>query len=326
MIVTVTPNPAVDKTLIVPGFSAGKTNRGTIDRIDVGGKGINVARALRRFGCDVTATGFLADDYGKKIEAALVRQGIETAFVLVPGETRVNVKVIDPAAGMETEINEAGFQVPSEALAALTARLTDLARRASVMVFAGSLPPGVPAHAYGGFVRLARHAGVKTILDATGDVLKRGLAAGPDLVKPNRAEAEELLGASLDDEAALVEAARRLLEMGAQTAIVSLGPCGALSASAAGVWRARGPAVTARTTIGAGDAMVAALAYAMTRALAPREALRLATAASAAAAAGGEFPAAADVDSLLPQVVVEDVSTPADRAVRGARAAGAPQP
>jgi 1-phosphofructokinase len=114
--------------------------------------------------------------------------------------------------------------------------------------------------------------------------------------------------------------------MGAQTAIVSLGPCGALSASAAGVWRARGPAVTARNTIGAGDAMVAALAYATTRALGPREALRLATAASAAAAASGEFPTVADIDSLLPQVVVECVSMPADRAMDGARAANAPQP
>jgi 1-phosphofructokinase len=308
MIVTVTMNPAIDKTVLVPGFRVGATNRATVDGITVGGKGINVARTLRRLGCEVLATGFLANDEGSGVATTLAQQGMTADFIQVHGETRVNLKVIDTLAATETEINEPGFAVPAAAIRALDDKLQALAARAEVMIFSGSLPPGAPADLYARFIALAKRAGVRTVLDTAGVALGQGIGAQPDLVKPNRAEAEELLGARLLDERDLLSAARRLMDLGASSVVLSLGTDGALSASPAGIWRSRLPDLPARRTVGAGDAMVAALAYGLLRELPPDEALHLATAASCAAATGaGPAPLLDEIAALLPQVTVTAV-------------------
>jgi 1-phosphofructokinase len=285
MIATVTLNPALDKTMAIPGFAIGKTNRASIEQIDAGGKGINVAKAARQLGCPVIALGFLAGANGLWVADALRAMGIPSDFVWVPGETRVNLKIKDSLTGTETEINEPGFQVGADHLQSLKRRVEEKAGQCSVMVFSGSLPPGVPPETYGEFIRIARNRGAQTILDTAGAALKYGIAAGPDLIKPNRAEAEEVLQTGIDGEAALVGAARRLLALGARVVVLSLGADGALAVSRRESWRAYSPSVTASSSIGAGDAMVAALAFAMTRGLALEDALRLATAAGAATVA-----------------------------------------
>ena len=285
MIATVTLNPALDKTMAIPGFAVGGTNRASIERIDAGGKGINVAKAARQLGCPAVALGFLAGANGRWIADALHAMGIPCDFVWVPGETRVNLKIKDPVTGTETEINEPGFPVGADHLESLQRKVEQQAAQCSVMVFSGSLPPGVPPEIYAEFIRIARNGGAQTILDTTGAALKHGIAAGPDLIKPNRAEAEELLETTIDGEAALVGAARRFLAMGARVVVLSLGADGALAVSPRERWRACSPSVPAASSIGAGDAMVAALAFAMTRGLALADALRLATAAGAASAA-----------------------------------------
>jgi 1-phosphofructokinase len=311
VIVTVTLNPAIDKTLIVPAFRPGATNRATVDRVAVGGKGINVALNLRRLGCEVVATGFAGADDRHSSAAILARHGVEADFVTVAGETRVNLKLLDSTTGVETEINEPGFIVPPDALAALAAKLRAVARRASVMVFSGSLPPGAPADLYSQLIAQAGAQGVRTVLDTAGAALAHGIAAGPDLAKPNRAEAEELLHTSITDEESLVAAAQRMLGLGARSVVVSLGSRGAFGASSAGMWRARPPAVSARSTVGAGDAMVAALAYGLQQALPASDAIRLATAVScAAAAASGPFGTTEAIESLLPQVSIASVPKP----------------
>jgi len=285
MIATVTLNPALDKTMAISGFAVGRTNRASIEQIDAGGKGINVAKAARQLGCPVVALGFLAGANGRWVADALAAQGIPCDFVWVPGETRVNLKIKDPLTGTETEINEPGFQVGAEHVQALMRRVEEQAGQCSVMVFSGSLPPGVPPEIYAEFIRIARNRGAQTILDAAGAALKHGIAAGPDLIKPNRAEAEEVLETKIDGEAGLVDAARRFLALGARVVVLSLGADGALAVSQRERWRAYSPPVTASSSIGAGDAMVAALAFAMTRGLALPDALRLATAAGAATVA-----------------------------------------
>ena len=311
MIVTVTPNPAVDKTLIVRGFTPGATNRATIDRLEVGGKGINVALNLKRFGCDVVATGFLGGDDRYGIAATLTRAGIATEFVPVAGDTRVNLKVIDSSTGVETEINETGFQVPPDAIAALTVTVRHLAARASVMVFSGSLPPEAPADLYAQLIALAGAQGVRTVLDTAGPALAYGIAARPDLAKPNRAEAEDLLETSLADEESLMTAAQRILGLGAQSVVISLGSSGAVGAWDGGMWRARPPALAARSTVGAGDAMVAALAYGLMQSRSAPEALRLATAASCAAASAlGPLGAPEQIALLLPLVSIAPIKLP----------------
>lgn len=309
MIVTVTLNPAVDKTLVVRGFTVGTTNRAAVERVEIGGKGINVAQNLARLGCDVVATGFLGREDMHGVVPTLAAQGVHTDFVRIAGDTRVNLKVLDPATGAETEINETGSIIPGEAIDELTARLRALARRCDVMVFSGSLPPGAPEDLYAHYIALAAAAGVRTVLDSAGAALQHGLAAAPDVVKPNRAEAEQLLQIPIRNDGDLIAAAGRLLELGARTAVISLGAAGALSASAAGMWRARLPEAAAQNTVGAGDAMVAALAHALTQRLLAPEALRLATAlASAAAASAAPIASAERVDALLPRVRIEAVA------------------
>src|SRR5271157_77241 len=285
MIATVTLNPALDKTMAIPGFAIGRTNRASIEQIDAGGKGINVAKAARQLGCSVTALGFLAGANGRWIADALRAMGIPCDFEWVAGETRVNLKIKDPLTGTETEINEPGFLVGADHVQSLMRRVEEKAGQCSVMVFSGSLPPGVPPGIYGELIRIARNRGAQTILDTAGAALKHGIADGPDLIKPNRAEAEEVLETRIDGEAGLVDAAHRFLAMGARVVVMSLGADGAMAVSRREAWRAYSPSVSASSSIGAGDAMVAALAVAMTRGMALEEALRLATAAGAATVA-----------------------------------------
>jgi 1-phosphofructokinase family hexose kinase len=321
MIVTVTPNPAMDRTVVIRGFTLGTINRAVTERTDIGGKGINVARHLARLGCDVVATGFLGARDMYDVVQTLAAQGVRTDFVRIAGDTRVNLKILDPATGQETEINESGPPVGPDRVEALLDKLSAVAPHSRVMVFSGSLPPGAPADLYARGVALAAGAGIKTILDAAGAALRYGIAAKPDLIKPNRAEAEELLGVSLDSDADLAAGARRLVEYGARTAVISLGPAGAVWASAEGVWRARAPQITARNSVGSGDAMVAGLAWALIRSLAAPDALRLATAlGSATAASDAPLPAPGRLEALLPDVLVESEAfgkTPYDAARTG---------
>ena len=308
MIVTVTLNPAIDKTLIVHAFKTGATNRATVDRVETGGKGINVARTLKRLGCDVCATGFLGADDRYGSAAMLAEQGIDADFVAVAGDTRVNLKLIDTLAGVETEINEPGFDVPAEAIGLFMVKFRALACKASVMVLSGSLPPGTPVDLYAELIAVAHAEGVQTLLDTAAPALAHGIGARPDLVKPNRAEAEELLGMSIVDEDSLLRAADRILAMGARRVVISLGSDGAFSASSDGMWRAHPPAVIARSTVGAGDAMAAGLAYGLMKSLPAPEALRLATATSCAAAITPRpYPSSPEIQALLPQVLIEPV-------------------
>ena len=309
MIVTVTPNPAVDKTVRVRNFTVGGMNRAAVERLDVGGKGINVARNLARLGCEVIATGFLGAADTHNVAAALAAEGVHPDFVRVPGDVRVNLKILDSATRVETEINECGDSVDEAAVHALARKLGALAPRCAVMVFSGSLPPGVPEDLYARAIQIAAAAGARTILDTAGAALHHGLAAGPDLVKPNRVEAEGLLRMRIRDDAELIVAARQLLERGARTAVISLSADGALSGSVEGLWRARPPAIAPWNTVGAGDALVAALAYALSRSLPAAEALRLATAFSCAAAESADpLPRRERAEEIVPQVRIEAVA------------------
>jgi 1-phosphofructokinase len=309
MIATVTLNPAIDKSLTVPRFEVGKTNRGEVRRTDAGGKGINVAKAVRKFGVEVCALGFLAGSNGHVILEALAEGGIPAHFCNVPGETRVNLKIHDPVYGTETELNEPGFRVFPEHLQAMEQKIKEYGPRCEVMIFSGSLPPGAPPETFAELIRIASALGAKCVLDTAGLALKYGLEAKPVLLKPNRAEVEELLQEPLRTRRELAEAARKLLAMGAGEVVISVGADGALAAAGQDLLAARPPKVAPRSSVGAGDAMVAALAYGEVKHLPFRESFRLALAASAAAVTmeGTEVADLALVQSLLPQVQVEDL-------------------
>ncbi len=310
MIATVTLNPAIDKSLTVLRFEVGKTNRGEVGRTDASGKGINVAMALKQFGAEVCALGFMAGSNGHFILEALASSGIPAVFVGVPGETRVNLKIRDPIHRTETELNEPGFQVLPTHLDAMKEIIREHAPRCEVMTFSGSLPPGATPETYAELMRIAQALGSKCMLDTGGAALTSGIEAKPIFVKPNRAEVEELLECSLRTGHDLAEAARKLLEMGAEMALISLGAEGAVAASGRELLAALPPKVAVRSSTGAGDAMVAAFAYGEITHLSFRESFRLAMAASAASVTleGTKFADWAAIKRLLPEVHVEDLS------------------
>jgi 1-phosphofructokinase len=310
LIAAVALNPAVDKTVTVPNFSVGKLNRARIEQIEPGGKGINVAKAVRKLGDQVVLLGFLGGSSGRAIAETLTVRDITSDCVFLAEETRVNLKVLDPVAGTETEINEPGFEVRPEHLNALEQKLEEYAERCVVIVFAGSLPPGAPAETYARLIQKAKLHGARTVLDCDGEALQLGIAAQPDLVKPNRLEAEQLLRMRLDTDADLLAGGRSLRALGAGQVVISLGAQGAVGVSAFEAWRARPPRVEPRSTIGAGDSMVAALAHGIKRNLPFYEALRLATAAGAATAAreGSSVADLKTIEDLFPQVVMEGLN------------------
>lgn len=305
MIVTLTVNPAADQTLWVERLEPGRIHRVVETQIDPAGKGINVSRMTHRLGWPTIAFGFLAGDTGNIVEKALSAEGVQHHFVRVPGQTRVNVTVVD-AGRVATSFFGPGPAIPGDAVTALDELLLFWLRAARVLVLAGSLPPGFPREAYTSYIRAAREHRVKVFLDADGDAMRVGVGAGPDLIKPNVAEAERLLGRRLPDEASVTDAAR---ELAARVGIVviSMGRRGAICSAEGRTWRVRPPSVERRSTVGSGDAMVAGIAVSISRGDDVVTASKLGAAAGAATAASGgtALGAAEDIARLLADVEVE---------------------
>jgi 1-phosphofructokinase len=307
-VVTVTANPAVDQTIWVPGFRAGEVNRVVRELLTPGGKGVNVAAFLAEFGVPVLATGFLGRPNAGLFESFLDEEGIAHDFVAVPGTTRTGIKIVDEDAGATTDINFSGFEVSGEDLRALEDRVAGAAAPGRWVVLAGSLPAGAPAATYRRLAELVRERGGHVALDTSGPALREAIAAGPDLVKPNREELEELSGRRLGDRDALVDAAEELMRGGVATVVVSLGADGALFARDGDTAFATPPPVRVASTVGAGDAMVAGTIAGTLGALELPRVAALATAFSAVAitrigphldvSAVQETAAAVRVDSL----------------------------
>lgn len=309
MILSLTLNPAVDKTLFVRTLTVGRLNRVERSQIDPGGKGINVSRIVHRLGRPTIAFGFLAGNLGAIVTRALDEEGVAHRFVWVDGETRLDVVLVDEATGASTNVYDRGPTVTGVDVDRLLADVGRWLPAARVLVAAGTVPPGVPVDVYARLLAEASHVGVQTILDADGETLRAGLAGRPTLIKPNVAEAETLLGRRLPDVTAVVAGARDLVARGPRVVVVSMGAEGSICATAGRVLHAMPPAVERRSTVGSGDSLVAGLAIALAAGSDPVEGLRLGTAAGAATAAtrGTELGVAEDIERLAPQVTVREV-------------------
>lgn len=307
MILTVTLNPAVDQTIFVDRLALGDVNRFSDSQLDPAGKGINVSRMAHRLGWPTVAFGFLGSDVGRIIAQALDAEGVPHHFAPIAGQTRLNVTIVDRASGTSTSFYGPGPAVDPGAHGRLDGLVEFWLQASRVLVLAGSLPPGCPEDVYATYIRAAHGHGVKTILDADGDAFRLGLAAGPTLVKPNRQEAERLLGRPLPDIASVVAGAREMLERGDCAVVISLGAEGAVLVDRRGAWRAIAPPVERRSTVGSGDSMVAGLAVALARGDDVVEGLRQGAAAGAATAAapGTALGSAVEVAALLPGVHTE---------------------
>ncbi|MEV6369296.1 1-phosphofructokinase family hexose kinase [Micromonospora musae] len=287
-ILTVTLNAALDVTYHVPALTPGAAHR--VSRVDerAGGKGVNVARLLHTLGVPVVATGLAGGACGARIRFLLAQEGVPETFVPIEAESRRTVVVAAPDSA--TGFWEPGPTVTPEEWDAFRTRFTDLVRDAAAVVLSGSLPLGVPADAYRVLIEAARRAGTWTVLDSSGQALRHGLRADPDLVKPNADELADLLGCAPPRPAAALEAVRGL---DAPTVVASFGPDGLLAVTGEGAWRAYVPQPVAGNPTGAGDACVAALTSGLIRQRPWPERLAEAVALSAAAV---RAPVAGSVD------------------------------
>ncbi|MGH2843217.1 MAG: 1-phosphofructokinase family hexose kinase [Solirubrobacteraceae bacterium] len=284
MILTVTLNPALDRTLEVPSFTPGRRHRPVDQRTMPGGKGVNVSRALKRLGQPVIATGIIGGATGTRIIEALHDESILNAFFRIRDESRTNMALLDPTTGVHTEINERGPAVTAHELELFQERLMYLARGASICVFAGSLPRGLEPNTYALLVREVRKLGLATIVDTDGEPLKLAARAAPDVVSPNELEAEELVDHEFlgdDDRArAVVEIARQ----GPADAIMTV-PDGCYAFLREdgnhALYRVTIPQLEARSVIGSGDAFLAGYVAARYEGREPVQCLRFGVACGA---------------------------------------------
>ncbi|MEU2507885.1 1-phosphofructokinase family hexose kinase [Streptomyces sp. NPDC007863] len=309
MILTVTLNTALDVTYRVPALVPHTSHRVADHAERPGGKGVNVARVLAALGHETVVTGFAGGPTGDRLRALLAPvPRLTDALVTVAATTRRTLAVVDAAAGDTTQFNEAGAAVTPEEWTAFRTRYAELLPGAAAVALCGSLPPGVHVGAYAELIRTARAAGVPVLLDTAGEPLRRGIAARPDLVKPNADELAGLTG-SRDPRRATQDARRR----GAHAVVTSLGPDGLLAATPDGLWQATPPAPVHGNPTGAGDSVVAALLAGLvtgtewpTR-LAHAVALSVATVLSPVA---GEFDETA-YEALLPRITVRELAAAA---------------
>ncbi|MEV0976955.1 1-phosphofructokinase family hexose kinase [Streptomyces sp. NPDC049915] len=307
MILTVTLNTALDITYRVRSLRPHTSHRVTDVIERPGGKGVNVARVLAALGHEVTVTGFAGGATGRVVRDLLTdTSGVRDALVPVAGATRRTIAVVDGHSGDTTQLNEPGPLVAPTEWGALQDRYEELIAGASAVALCGSLPPGVPVGAYAGLIRTARAAGVPVLLDTSGEPLRRGVAARPDIVKPNADELAELTGSHEP-----VRATQDTRRRGARAVVASLGPDGLLAATPEGRWRAAPPAHVHGNPTGAGDSAVAGLLSALVENLPWPDRLTRAVALSTATVlspAAGEYDARAYEELLGKVAVTAEVS------------------
>ncbi|PWC89391.1 1-phosphofructokinase [Azospirillum sp. TSH100] len=308
-VVTVTLNPAIDQTITVEALKPGSVHRAKAVRHNAGGKGVNVASCLADWGTPVVATGLLGAGNAAPFEALFQAKSIADAFLRLPGETRVNIKIADLAANDTTDINLPGLTADEDALNRVRETVRRLVEPGSPVLLAGSLPEGVPVHGYATLTADLTGAGARVVLDSSGAPLAAALAstgALPHCIKPNRHELEDWVGRPLPTDDDLLDAARGLNRRGVSVVVVSLGADGALFVDGTRALHGRLPPVQALSTVGAGDAMVAGLIAAFQQDGGLEDVARLSVAFAAAKLGcfGPNLPDPAMVRSLASQVVL----------------------
>ena len=312
MILTVTLNAAIDRTVAVPNMRLGQRHRAVESRTVAGGKGVNVARALRLLGKPVIATGFAGGATGARVIELLAEEQILSDFIAIGGESRTNLAVIDPTSGIQTEINERGPEVGEEEVERMVDKLLYLAQGASICVLAGSLPAGVAPDLYARLIAELRAVGVVTVLDTDGEPMRLALSGEPNVVAPNEGEAEEAVGHEFNDGDDLAVGLRSLVEMGAGEAIFTRADgCVAIVGEGADrvSYEARIEPLEPVATVGSGDAFLAGYVAARYSGSSARDCLAYGVACGAESTqhfgAGTLDPR--EVERLLPRVEVAEL-------------------
>ncbi|HXQ89077.1 MAG TPA: 1-phosphofructokinase family hexose kinase [Solirubrobacterales bacterium] len=317
MILTVTLNAAIDRTVAVPNFRLGRRHRAVESRTVAGGKGVNVARALSLLGRPVIAAGFVGGPTGTRVLEGLQEESVLTDFTRIASETRINLAVIDPTSGEQTEINERGPAVSPEEVKALFDRIGYLAGGAKICVLAGSVPPGAGDDLYARLIDDLSRRGVPVVLDAEGEAMLAGVRAGASMVTPNEAEAEELVGQEFADRGDLAQGLLELVRLGASEAAITR-PDGCVAAVGEGSSRrlleVHTEPLEAVSTVGSGDAFVAGYVAARYEGRSAEDCLAYGVACGAESTQhfGAGTVDRNQVERLLGEVSVHDLEVPAE--------------
>jgi 1-phosphofructokinase len=277
-IATITLNPAIDKSVAIPNFTAGEVNRVNWEQSDPGGKGVNVASFLADLGFCTSVTGFIGVDNASIFEKLFNQKNMADHFVRIPGRTRVNVKIIDEVNKKITDINYPGQSPSEQDLNDLKKKIHNLVFDHDWFVLSGSLPIGIPTEFYAAVLKYLKNAGKYVVLDTSGEALRDSINEMPYAIKPNIAELEELLGRTLTTELDVLNAARTLVNTGIEYVVVSMGKEGAMFVSKAESVVAVPPPIDVKSTVGAGDAMVAGFIAAKIKGSSLEDCARLSTA------------------------------------------------
>lgn len=310
MITGVCLNPCIDRTVEIQSFAYGGLNRILSSRQDAAGKGVNVARAAKELGLSSAAIGLSFAENAYMIRQKLENAGIPHEFAEEKGAIRVNLKVFDRATQRITEINEKGVPATQAQMNAMRALVQKYAKLSNWMVFTGSLPPDAPQDTYKTLALLAKEESqgrCRILIDAEGEKLRHGILAQPDLIKPNTYELELMCGRALPTLQDIAAGAKECVQMGAKLVAVSMGGDGALLTDGGTTYYAPCVKVDVRSTVGAGDCMVAGFLYGMEKQLPLPELLRCGAAAGTAAVLteGTQLLTKKDFDEMLARVTVE---------------------
>jgi len=282
MVITVTLNPAMDKTLIVDNYTLGKVNRAKSIRYDIGGKGINVSKVLVNMGIQSICTGFLGGIWEKTFQEELNERNIKYNFIHTDGNTRTNTKIVDNENKTYTDLNEQGPNIDSKLVLEFLSVFEEMCNKDDVVVLSGGVSPSIPNDIYKNLISIAKHKGALVIFDADGDLLKNGLIEKPQIIKPNNHELSSLFNIDEKNDEEIIQAAHSLRSQGIQKILVSLGERGGFYITEKGTYYAKGIKVNVKSTVGAGDSMVAALVYSHINKLNDIDTLKFATACGAA--------------------------------------------
>lgn len=309
MIITVSLNPALDKAICVEGLSVDGVNRVLSTRVDAGGKGINASKLVKVLGGETLATGIIGGNSGTFIQQQLDKMNIRHDFVVSDRNTRTNLKIIDRLRHTTTEFNEPGAPVSEDLLHGVWNKIEAVAKAGDAVVLSGANPPGMAADVLADWITKLKGKGIVTALDTVGEPLRLGIQAKPYLVKPNQTELSELVGEELHYIRDLIAAARQIVQQGVEKVIVSMGSDGALFVTREQVLRGYGVQVPIGSTVGSGDAMMAAVLHHMQQGCSWEETARwsLATGAANAMCEGSQTPDMEQIQELMEKVVVEQL-------------------
>jgi 1-phosphofructokinase len=253
----------MDKTLIIDNFTLGEVNRAPSVRYDIGGKGINVSKVLKNFGIDSICTGFLGGMWEEEFRKELTARGIRDEFIRIKGNTRTNTKIVDTVNKTYTDINEAGPEITKEEFEAFIDYYTDICKPGDIVVLSGGVSKDISKDIYARLIMIAKAKGATVILDADGELLEKALEEKPDIIKPNEHELEKLFNKAIVTREQLIETVYSLRNNGISKILVSLGDKGAMYVTKNGTFDVEGFKVNVKSTVGAGDSMVAALVYSL---------------------------------------------------------------